>query len=109
MTLPGLAYSDGIRRTMQVEFGGYEHRRAAGDGQIWEMRNLSSDEYPLLAVRRQRHLLPSLTTPGGLYGHDQLALGDGTSFSYGGAGQGNGKGWVKSRERLGDCWPVFTG
>ena len=88
MTLPGLAYSDGIRRTMQVEFGGYEHRRAAGDGQIWEMRNLSSDEYPLLAVRRQRHLLPSLTTPGGIYGHDQLALVDGTSFSYGGAVKG---------------------
>lgn len=88
MTLPGLVYSSGIRRTLQVEFGGYNHQLAADDGQLWDMRNLTADDFPLLAVRSPRYFLPALTMPGGIYGHDQLALVDQTSFSYGGEVKG---------------------
>lgn len=88
MTLPGVIYSDGIRRTMQVEFGGYNHQLSASDGELWDMGNLSSDNYPLLSVRNPRYLLPAVPLPGGIYGHDELALVDGTSFSYGGEVKG---------------------
>lgn len=55
--LPRMTYSDGIRKHSQVNFGGYDHNLAAGDGAIWDMANMRSDLHPLLAPRLPRYKL----------------------------------------------------
>lgn len=78
--LPSMAYSDGIRKYKQTEFKGYNHQLSAQDGELWDMENLTSDYYPLLAPRRQRYIVAQLTTPNGFYAHDGLFWVDGTDF-----------------------------
>ena len=38
--LPVLPNTDGLRKQMQVEFGGYDHNLGADEGSIWDMENL---------------------------------------------------------------------
>lgn len=52
--LPELPYGDGICRSVQTAFGGYQHTEGSYDGTLYDMRNLTSDEYPLLAPRKPR-------------------------------------------------------
>ena len=68
MKLPELLYADGIRKGQQVQFGGLNHNLGAGDGELWDMRNLTSDHYPLLASRPQRRRARNLTAGGGVRG-----------------------------------------
>lgn len=52
--LPELPYADGITRSVQTAFGGYQHTEGSYDGTIYNMKNLSSDDYPLLGPRKPR-------------------------------------------------------
>ena len=52
--LPELPYDDGITRSVQTAFGGYQHTEGSYDGTIYDMKNLSSDDYPLLGPRKPR-------------------------------------------------------
>ncbi len=52
--LPSMVYGDGIAKRTQVQFGGYNHNQYAGDGQIYDMKNLTSDSYPVLSTRKER-------------------------------------------------------
>lgn len=54
MRLPEMIYADGIVQAKLTRFGGLEHRRGAGDGTLWDMRNMGSDEWPLLSTMRPR-------------------------------------------------------
>ena len=78
--LPSMAYSDGIRKYTQTTFAGYNHNLHAQDGELWDMKNLTSDYYPLLSPRRPRYLYTTLTTPNGFYAKDGLYWVDGTGF-----------------------------
>lgn len=80
MALPGMVYADGIRKHTNVQFGGLNHNLYAGDGEIWWMENLTSDLYPLLASRKPRYKLRTLTKPNGLFASDGLYWVDGTGF-----------------------------
>ena len=42
--LPELPYDDGITRSVQTAFGGYQHTEGSYDGTIYDMKNLSSDD-----------------------------------------------------------------
>lgn len=95
MKLPGLRYADGITKGQQVKFGGLNHNLGAGDGELWDMKNLTGDYYPLLASRRERMRYTSLSAPGGLYSWEGLAWVDGTSFCY----QGQVKGTVTAGQK----------
>lgn len=88
MKLPGMKYAEDIRRTVQVNFGGMNHTKACGDGEIYDMKNLTSLYYPLLASRPKRYLIAELTKPNGLYAGDKLCWVDGTSFYYDGMSEG---------------------
>lgn len=89
MKLPNLIYADGIRKSQQVKFGGLNHNLGAGDGELWDMRNLTGDLYPLLAVRAPRRRYRTLEgVPGGLFAWDGLAWVDGTGFFFGGERKG---------------------
>ena len=70
--LPDMVHADGIRKYGQTRFGGYDHRLAAGDGTLWDMKNLTSDLAPLLSARRPRYLVETLAKPNGLYAKDGL-------------------------------------
>ncbi len=52
--LPQIKRSDGIRRSMQDQFGGYNHTAACRDGQIYDMKNMCSDHFPKLSSRKRR-------------------------------------------------------
>ncbi len=95
MKLSSLPYSDGITKTQQVQFGGLNHTLGAEDGELWDMRNLTSDYYPLLASRQERMLFRTLTEPGGLFSWDALCWVDGTDFYY----DGEIKGTVTAGEK----------
>jgi len=80
MGLPSMVYSDGIRKHQTVRFGGYDHNKGSGDGTIWDMKNMTSDLYPLLASRSPRYLIRTLGQPGGVFAHDGLFWIDGDGF-----------------------------
>ena len=86
--LPEMTYSDRIQKKITQQFAGYNHNLYAGDGQIWDMENLTSDYYPLLAPRMPRHYTAVLTKPNGLYGRDGLYWVDGVTFYANGAQKG---------------------
>ncbi len=78
MRLPSMVYADGIRAHTQVKFGGYNHTAAAHDGEIYDMANMTGDQYPILASRPPRKRVRSFTKPNGLYARDGLWRVDGT-------------------------------
>ena len=88
MKLPNMRYVDGIRKGRQVKFGGLNHTLGAGDGELWEMRNLTSDHFPVLAVRPPRMKYTSLAYPGGLFSWEKLCWVDGTGFYFDGMKKG---------------------
>jgi len=52
-----LAYptqSDNIKTVVQTQFGGFNRRDAACDGEIYDLLNMTSDSYPILASREAR-------------------------------------------------------
>ena len=59
--LPGMAYSSGITRSQQVQFGGLRHHQNAGDGEIYDMENMSARDYPMLRSRDKRRNGGTLT------------------------------------------------
>lgn len=107
MTLPSMKYEDGIGKSVQSQFGGYNHTRSAADGELWDMGNLGSDEYPLLSPRARRYHADALAKPNGIYGHDELALVDGTQFSYGGVVKGTVTDSEKTIIALGSYLLIF--
>lgn len=54
--LPELPCQDQITRSVQLSFGGYQHTKGSYDGTVYDMNNLYSDEYPLLATREKRRV-----------------------------------------------------
>lgn len=54
MKLPKLPYQDQLNKSYQVQFGGYNHTEGARDGEIWDMENMTADDYPVLASRNKR-------------------------------------------------------
>lgn len=78
--LPQIKYSDGIRKSQVVTFGGYNHNAAAKEGQIYDMKNMTGDYAPLLATRKKRYLVRTIGRANGIYAHDVLYWVDGTGF-----------------------------
>lgn len=81
-------YSDNIRQAKQTKFLGLNHNIGAGDGELYSMKNLCSDYYPLLATRPKRLLFKKLTKGNGLYAWDKLCWVDGEDFYYNGVKKG---------------------
>ena len=84
MKLPNMVYSDGIRKHKQLEFGGLNHTKGAEDGELYDMRNLTSDDYPLLSVRPKRLRIGTVDKPNGLFYWKGLMWVDGTDVYFDG-------------------------
>ena len=80
MSLPSVSYGSGIGKWQQTQFRGYNHNLAAMDGEIYDMKNMSSNLAPLLSTRPPRYITRTLTKANGLYANDGLYWVDGTGF-----------------------------
>ena len=82
MYFPTLNELPTSRKTVDV-FGGYNHNLRIGDGEFFEMENMTSDHYPVLAPRGKRGLYkqPELAT--GLIAKEKLCYTDGSCFVMG--------------------------
>ena len=71
------------RSVMEV-FGGYNHNLRIGDGEFYDMQNLSSDHYPLLSPRAKRgaYAYPSAGShkTNGIISKDSLCYVDGNTL-----------------------------
>ena len=56
--LPRMIYGLGKRERLQVAFGGYRHTENCGDGEFYDMQNMSCEHYPVLSSRRPRQYIP---------------------------------------------------
>jgi hypothetical protein len=99
--LPGMPRASGLRKMTQVSFGGYNHNLYAGDGEIYDMRNMTSDYAPVLSPRPPRLLYRELTRPNGIYAKDGLMYADGTDLYYKGEIVGEVEDSVKTFGELG--------
>lgn len=70
-------------RTLIDTFGGYDHNLRIGDGEFYDMKNLTSDGYPVLSVRRPRGVFASPAAAAGMIGKDVLCYVDGADFVMG--------------------------
>lgn len=71
MLLPTLKETS-TKRLVTSKFGGYDHRLRIEDGQWWDMKNLTSDHWPMLASRPARGIGEAIPSPGGLTAKDCL-------------------------------------
>ena len=67
---------------------GYNHNRTIGNGEFFEMENLSSDEYPMMSPRKPRRFKRHFVKPHGIHSHEKMCWVDGTSFYYDGVVKG---------------------
>ena len=67
-------------RDMIDVFRGYNHNLRIGNGEFYDMSNLSSDHYPILSPRHQRGVYVSPSNPQGMVEKDSLCYIDGDYF-----------------------------
>lgn len=67
-------------RTMVDLFKGYNHNLRIGEGEFYDMTNLSSDNYPVLCPRQKRGVYATPSDPKGLVAKDALCFVDGSDF-----------------------------
>ena len=79
MRYPTLYTKEASRQMVDV-FKGYNHNLRIGDGEFFDMKNMTSDYYPVLSPRGKRGEYASLTHPTGLIAKDSLCYVDGTKF-----------------------------
>jgi hypothetical protein len=79
MRYPKLMELPTSREIVEV-FRGYNHNLRIGDGEFYDMTNLSSDNYPVLSPRHQRGVYATPTNPQGLARYDNLCYVDGTKL-----------------------------
>lgn len=70
-------------RKMVDQFRGYNHNIRIGDGEMYDMRNLTSDYYPVLSPRKRRGFYVKPASPQGLIAKEELCYVDGTAFVMG--------------------------
>ena len=61
-------------------FKGYNHNMRIGDGEFFDMKNMTSDHYPVLSPRGKRGVYASPASPTGLIAKDALCYVDGSNF-----------------------------
>lgn len=67
-------------RQMVDTFKGYNHNLRISDGEFFDMKNMTSDYYPVLSPRKQRGVYASPTSPKGMIAKDALCYVDGTNI-----------------------------
>ena len=79
MRYPTLSELNTDREWLDV-FKGYNHNLRIGEGEFYEMTNLSSDNYPILSPRSKRGTYATPALPQGMVAKDALCYVDGGDF-----------------------------
>ncbi len=79
MKFPKLRVLEASRQMVDT-FKGYNHNLRIGDGEFFDMKNMTSDHYPILSPRGKRGVYSSPDSPNGLIAKDALCYVDGTEF-----------------------------
>jgi hypothetical protein len=79
MKYPTLTEMPTSRNTLDV-FGGYNHNLRIGEGEFYDMKNLTSSYYPVLSPRNKRGVYATPNSPNGLISKDALCYVDGTKL-----------------------------
>ena len=79
---PRLSELPATRQLIDV-FRGYNHNLRIGDGEFYDMKNLSSANYPVLSPRPKRGVYASPSSIGGIVAKDVLCYVDGSEFVIG--------------------------
>ena len=79
MKFPKLREQESSRQLVDT-FKGYNHNLRIGDGEFFDMKNMTSDYYPVLSPRNKRGVYASLNRPNGMISKDALCYVDGTKF-----------------------------
>lgn len=82
MRYPTLNAPKSTRKIVDV-FRGYNHNLKIKDGEFYDMKNLSSDEYPVLSPRKQRGIYTKTASPQGVISKGELCYVDGKEFVIG--------------------------
>jgi len=78
MRLRTPVYSDGLRKSTQVRFYGYDARGT--EGGICDTKNLTSDYWPEMASRKRRQMIRNLIHPIGMIGGENIIWLDGSEL-----------------------------
>ena len=70
-------------RQMVDEFRGYNRNLRINDGEFFDMKNMTSDYYPVLSPRGKRGFYVKPASPQGLIAKDEICYVDGTKFVMG--------------------------
>lgn len=76
-------------------FEGYNHTDGIKENQFFDMRNMTSDRYPLLCPRDPYEIARTINGAQGLYAHNKLCWAAGNKFYY----DGEEKGGVSAGEK----------
>lgn len=79
MKYPKLTELNTSREMVDV-FKGYNHNLRIGEGEFYDMKNLSSDNYPILSPRPKRGIYETPNKPLGMVAKDSLCYVDGGDF-----------------------------
>lgn len=75
----------GQSREMISTFAGYDHNRSIAANAFYDMKNMSSDGFPLLRSRVKRGVVRQMEKPQGILAKDAMAWVDGGKLYYSGA------------------------
>lgn len=79
MNYPRLRVLETSRQMVDL-FKGYNHNLRISDGEFFDMKNMTSDSYPVLSPRKGRGVYASPKNPTGLIAKDSLCYVDGADF-----------------------------
>lgn len=79
MKYPILYETEATQRAIEV-FKGYNHNLRIGDGEFYDMKNLTSTHYPVFSPRGQRGTYVEAGKPNGMISKDALCYVDGSKF-----------------------------
>lgn len=80
--LPNIPFPNQTKETIQT-FGGYNHNISIAGNEFFDMKNLSSSNYPTLSPRPKRGIVKELSECNGLISKDKLAYIEGNVLHYG--------------------------
>lgn len=107
MKLPSVQYADRITKYKQIRFNGLNHSLGAGDGELWDMENMTGDYWPLLASRAPRFLYKQFEDPGGIFAWEKLCWVAGGKFYYDGEEKGAVSAGQKTFTAMGSYILIF--
>ncbi len=81
LLFPQIIPTKGTQQVLDT-FGGYHHAPRIAEGEFYDMLNLTSDDYPMLASRKKRGKVCAISNPAGLLGGEKLVWVDATKIYY---------------------------